>query len=204
MKFNRVISVCILSAISCQVIAGERVIATYFCSNPLVSEESVTLQPSKRIHLLEGGNQLIAETKISDPTIDFLHRKLNEVGLEKTCVKSYLDYDPLNQEPLDIIARITFDFDAAVISKNQDYLLGRLQLLTKHNESRFVIEGHTDSLGSKGYNWNLGLKRSASILPYLKTGDEVLLISSGETSPIDSNFTQQGRANNRRVDIQLD
>lgn len=193
-----------LSAISCQVAAVEKVIATYFCNNSLVSEESVILQPSKRIHLIEGGNQLITESKISDPMIDFLHRKLNEFGIEKTCVKSHLNYDPLNQKPSDIIARINFDFDKVDISENERYLLKRLQQLTKNKDSNFVIEGHTDNLGSKGYNWSLGLKRSASILPYLKNGDEVLLISNGEHSPIDSNFTEQGRANNRRVDIQLD
>jgi outer membrane protein OmpA-like peptidoglycan-associated protein len=73
------------------------------------------------------------------------------------------------------------------------------------NEQYFVeIQGHTDSVGSKRYNEDLGARRAKAIGEYLTKVHEVPLnrmsmISYGDSQPVASNKTKEGRARNRRV-----
>lgn len=70
------------------------------------------------------------------------------------------------------------------------------------------ITGHTDSTGSAAYNQKLSEKRAKTVLDYLVSkGVNPALLSSagaGETAPIASNKTREGRAQNRRVSIDID
>ncbi len=69
------------------------------------------------------------------------------------------------------------------------------------------ITGHTDSLGSAAYNQQLSQRRANSVKDYLiKQGIDGKLISAtglGESRPIASNATPEGRARNRRVEISI-
>lgn len=70
------------------------------------------------------------------------------------------------------------------------------------------ITGHTDSTGSEAYNQKLSEKRAKSVLDYLvsKGVNPALLNSAGagESNPMASNKTREGRAQNRRVSIDID
>jgi outer membrane protein OmpA-like peptidoglycan-associated protein len=67
------------------------------------------------------------------------------------------------------------------------------------------IQGHTDSTGSSDYNARLGEERAEAVRLYLNQKGVALnrmaTISYGETQPVDSNKTREGRAKNRRVVI---
>jgi outer membrane protein OmpA-like peptidoglycan-associated protein len=70
------------------------------------------------------------------------------------------------------------------------------------------IEGHTDSAGAKETNYKLGLDRAENVKRYLYEQHQVPLhkisvISYGETKPVDSNRTRDGRAKNRRVEVKV-
>lgn len=70
----------------------------------------------------------------------------------------------------------------------------------------FVIAGHTDSVGSDEYNYELGKKRAESVAKYLITKKRVdpmgvVSVSYGKTAPLADNTTVEGRAKNRRVEI---
>ena len=70
------------------------------------------------------------------------------------------------------------------------------------------IEGHTDSVGDKNYNYKLGLERAEAVKRYLYENEQIPLhkinvISYGEEKPIAPNKTKAGRAQNRRVVIKL-
>jgi len=70
------------------------------------------------------------------------------------------------------------------------------------------IEGHTDNVGSKDYNYKLGLERAEAVKRYLYENEQIPLhkinvISYGEEKPIAPNKTKAGRAQNRRVVIKL-
>ena len=73
--------------------------------------------------------------------------------------------------------------------------------------AKFTVEGHTDSTGSETLNQKLSESRAAAVKDYLvDNGIESSRLSStgyGESKPIDTNKTSKGRANNRRVEINL-
>jgi OOP family OmpA-OmpF porin len=68
-----------------------------------------------------------------------------------------------------------------------------------------IIIGHTDSTGNDQYNMDLSKRRAQSVADYLvSTGvdpDKLRVVGRGENDPIASNDTEEGRAENRRVDI---
>jgi OOP family OmpA-OmpF porin len=67
------------------------------------------------------------------------------------------------------------------------------------------VEGHTDSLGSEEYNQNLGRRRAETVRNYLVRGgvapQRITVRSYGETRPIATNDTDEGRQLNRRVEL---
>jgi outer membrane protein OmpA-like peptidoglycan-associated protein len=70
------------------------------------------------------------------------------------------------------------------------------------------IEGHTDNVGDKTFNYKLGLERAEAVKRYLYENEQIPLhkinvISYGEEKPIAPNKTKAGRAQNRRVVIKL-
>jgi OOP family OmpA-OmpF porin len=72
----------------------------------------------------------------------------------------------------------------------------------------FTIEGHTDSTGPATINEQIGLDRAEAVKRYLYEQHNVPLhkisvISYGETKPVDSNRTRDGRAKNRRVEVKV-
>ncbi len=79
------------------------------------------------------------------------------------------------------------------------------QALKEHSGQQIIVEGHTDSRGSDRTNQALSLLRAQSVRSHLITQGvkpaEISAIGLGETRPVASNRTADGRANNRRVEI---
>jgi outer membrane protein OmpA-like peptidoglycan-associated protein len=70
----------------------------------------------------------------------------------------------------------------------------------------FLVAGHTDSVGSEDYNYELAKRRADTVSRYLITQKKmdplrVVTVSYGKTAPMLENNTAQGRAKNRRVEI---
>ena len=67
--------------------------------------------------------------------------------------------------------------------------------------------GHTDSNGSDSYNWTLAVRRSSSVRKYLEAkgikSTRFAFRGYGETKPIETNTTNEGRAINRRVEFRV-
>ncbi len=80
-------------------------------------------------------------------------------------------------------------------------------IMKEYKDSDFHIEGHTDSSGSDKLNQRLSEERAKSVLDYLLgkgiATDRLTSKGYGETKPISSNKTRRGRAENRRVEINL-
>ncbi|MCK4858330.1 MAG: OmpA family protein, partial [candidate division Zixibacteria bacterium] len=79
-------------------------------------------------------------------------------------------------------------------------------LLTDDPELRLLIEGHTDSDGADDYNMNLSQRRAESVRSYLINeygiaGERLEAKGWGESKPIDTNNSPEGKANNRRVEL---
>ncbi|MFV0390360.1 MAG: OmpA family protein [Paludibacteraceae bacterium] len=104
---------------------------------------------------------------------------------------------------------IEFDFDSDVIKEESKSTLNQVISILKENDtwSTIRIMGHTDNTGSDSYNQNLSERRAASVAKYLtENGIATSKISSegfGESRPIATNDTAEGRQDNRRVEFEI-
>lgn len=101
-----------------------------------------------------------------------------------------------------------FEFNKAELLPAAYPVLNELAATMKKNlETRWRIEGHTDAIGSDSYNMDLSRRRAESVLNYLLTQgidrSRIEVLPLGESVPIATNDTQEGRAMNRRVEIKL-
>ncbi len=99
-----------------------------------------------------------------------------------------------------------FDFNKAVIKKKyMPYIESAANVLVAHPELYVTLDGHTDSIGSEAYNERLGMRRAKAVeRAMIKFGvnkGRLKVHSYGETRPIATNDTDEGRAKNRRVEI---
>ena len=103
---------------------------------------------------------------------------------------------------------ILFNTDKATfkpgVTKELD---GMIAIMNEFPLSEFAIKGHTDNTGSVSGNLKLSDKRANAVKTYLvKNGIDASRLTSkgfGQDSPIDSNDTRAGRANNRRVEVKV-
>jgi len=102
---------------------------------------------------------------------------------------------------------LTFPSGQAIIQPEYFSLLSKVQqALRDFPDSHYVIEGHTDALGSARKNKLLSDQRAQSVREYLMANmdmdkNQITSIGYGEEKPIASNETREGRQRNRRIDI---
>ncbi len=106
-----------------------------------------------------------------------------------------------------ITEQIKFKTNSAEILKESDEILTAIaKVLNDHPEIKKVrVEGHTDNVGKPAYNKTLSTKRAASVVKWLTSHgvrkDRLVSQGYGMDQPIDTNDTEEGRANNRRVNF---
>ncbi len=101
-----------------------------------------------------------------------------------------------------------FDFDKSVLKPEARAKLDDLANSIKGINLDLVIAvGHTDSIGSNAYNQKLSMRRSEAVKAYLVgkgiDGNRIQVSGKGETAPIADNLAAEGRARNRRVEIEV-
>ncbi|WP_170763375.1 OmpA family protein [Ruegeria lacuscaerulensis] len=103
---------------------------------------------------------------------------------------------------------ITFDTDSSTVRPALRSDLVRVgQNLVRYPNSNVQIIGHTDSDGEASYNQALSERRARSVADILQAngvnGVRITTIGLGENRPAASNLTPEGKAQNRRVDIEI-
>jgi OmpA-OmpF porin, OOP family len=101
-----------------------------------------------------------------------------------------------------------FDFNKSVIKPEGkaklDDLVGKIKDI---NLEVIIAVGHTDSVGSDAYNQKLSIRRSEAVKAYLVSKgiekNRVYTEGKGEKQPVADNKTAEGRAKNRRVEIEV-
>ncbi len=107
-----------------------------------------------------------------------------------------------------VLRNIFFDFDKATLRPESKTELERVyQILIENPRMKARLAGHTDSFGSDDYNQRLSEARARAVYEYLISrgisADRLAYIGYGESRPIDTNDTDEGRQNNRRVELEI-
>jgi len=107
-----------------------------------------------------------------------------------------------------ILRDVHFDFDKYNIRPDAVPVLDEaVQLLKEGGDVGIVAEGHTDSIGTDAYNLKLSKRRADSVAKYLIAhgiaADRIQTEGFGESRPVASNETADGRAQNRRVELHM-
>jgi outer membrane protein OmpA-like peptidoglycan-associated protein len=113
-----------------------------------------------------------------------------------------------DQITLNMPGNVTFATNSADINAGFYEVLNSVAIvLNEYKKTSVDVVGHTDNVGSDAYNQQLSEARARSVAEYL-AGQKVLparllIAGRGKTQPIASNDTPEGRAQNRRVTIQI-
>ena len=103
---------------------------------------------------------------------------------------------------------VTFDVDSYTLKPQFRSTLDQIaQSMNTYPNSLIDVYGHTDSTGSDQYNQTLSENRARTVANYLVTRGvseaRIRSMGYGETMPVASNDTEEGRAKNRRVEIKI-
>lgn len=114
------------------------------------------------------------------------------------------------REGNDIRIRLTglsFPSGKSVIDSKYYPFLGKvLKAVNLFPDATILVEGHTDSYGSDKQNWQLSYDRAENVMHYIVENSEIdesriEAIGYGESKPIATNETEEGRAKNRRIAV---
>ena len=137
------------------------------------------------------GNESIANATLSALNINKLSGRHDERGIVIS------------------LPSVTFDTDEYEVKYEcHDILEEVAEVIKAYLKAKIQIEGHTDDIGDDSYNLELSKKRANAVMTYLVENfgidpKRLTAVGYGETRPIASNLTTEGRQKNRRVDIVL-
>lgn len=168
-------------------------VKAYIDNVRVINDPDALLRPIKLIGINMGVSGDLASDRVMIGNV-----RLAEGGKD---VKS-----ALNTDGKIVTHGILFDTGKDIIkSESLPTLKMILGILNNDNGLKFSIEGHTDNQGNKGVNQPLSQKRAAAVKNWLVgKGIESARLSTkgfGDSKPLDSNKTTEGRANNRRVEF---
>ena len=114
----------------------------------------------------------------------------------------------VTQSKITLQADTLYDFDKATLKAEGMATLDKIARdLSKIKLEVIIAVGNTDSVGTDAYNMALGQRRAQSVKAYLVSkgvdGSRVYTESKGKSNPVASNATAEGRAKNRRTDIEV-
>ena len=208
MHFSKIVNFSMIALFlnSVQVFAGQEVFSVYCQEEDSAFEQSLEVRDGYRLQLQRDG---LTQTLVSDSVseragyIDLYVYKFK--GADYEC-REYLSLANANDVELGAVsARVYFDFDSSALTPQSRAILAKISASLTQKDG-VVLTGHTDNVGSQAYNNALGARRANAVKDYLsKVGmqnRDLNVRSKGESSPIASNDTSEGRQKNRRVEIQ--
>jgi outer membrane protein OmpA-like peptidoglycan-associated protein len=103
---------------------------------------------------------------------------------------------------------LLFDFDSAALRSNAEQNLAEFaESMKDFEDTKILIVGHTDSKGPADYNQDLSERRAQSASDYLDrqglNSGRLITVGKGESEPVAPNETEEGRQQNRRVEVAI-
>jgi outer membrane protein OmpA-like peptidoglycan-associated protein len=110
---------------------------------------------------------------------------------------------------LNMPGNITYAFNSDQLnSRFYPVLDGVVEVLKKYTSTMIMVVGHTDSVGSEQVNQDLSVRRAQSVANYLISkgvmAERIMIWGYGETRPVATNATEEGRAANRRAELTIE
>ena len=114
----------------------------------------------------------------------------------------------VSQSKITLQADTLYDFNKSDLKPEGKATLDKIAADLKKIKLEVIIAvGNTDSIGTDAYNMALGMRRAQSVKTYLVSkgvdGSRIYTESKGKSNPVASNATAEGRAKNRRTDIEV-
>jgi outer membrane protein OmpA-like peptidoglycan-associated protein len=105
-----------------------------------------------------------------------------------------------------VLNGVNFDFNKATLTMDSEKILRRAyNALVANPNARIVITGHTDNVGGQKFNQTLSLKRAQAVKNWLVgqgiASKRMRTVGRGQNEPTASNDTEEGRAENRRIEF---
>ena len=173
-------------------------------SNPITGEYEIHLPGGQNY-----GVRAVADGHLSENQ----NLDLTNVTKDGTVETRDIRLAPIEVTPIEPNATVTlnnifFNFNKAILKAESYPELNRLADLMKERGTMTVeIAGHADSTGPDDYNLLLSGWRAKAVSKYLNEkgiqADRITTVSFGETKPIQSNETKEGRKKNRRVEFKI-
>lgn len=175
------------------------VIATYN-SNSATGKYLISLPAGKNYGINVNAEGYLFSSETFDLT--------DSASAEYREIEKDIELDKIKVGSKVVLKNIFFDFNKATLRRESIAELDRLKRIMKHNPSmKIEIGGHTDSKGSDAYNANLSKNRAGSVVEYLvQQGvdkSRMTFKGYGESQPIATNDTEEGRQENRRVEFKI-
>ena len=154
---------------------------------------------------LSSAARKLTTTPIRENTI-----RINALEIERIDITDIIPEDKGPDQQIVVMDEraLNFDFDKSVVKPQYFEMLHKFIEYVNYNDYEVVIEGHTDSKGTNAYNMALGMRRAQSVKAKLlefgmDPGRIVGTVSKGEEEPVTTNTTDEGRAQNRRIEFKL-
>ena len=114
----------------------------------------------------------------------------------------------VSQNKITLQADTLYDFNKSDLKPEGKATLDKIAAdLSKIKLEVIIAVGNTDSIGTDAYNMALGQRRAQSVKTYLVAkgidASRIYTESKGKSNPVASNATEEGRAKNRRTDIEV-
>lgn len=103
---------------------------------------------------------------------------------------------------------VQFESGSNKLTADSEYQLNDLaEVLTKYGTMRIEVSGHTDNVGNSGQNLTLSQQRAVVVREYLVSkgidGGRITAVGYGDSKPLDTNDTEEGRQRNRRTEFKI-
>jgi outer membrane protein OmpA-like peptidoglycan-associated protein len=173
-------------------------------TNPQTGEYEVRL-PTGHLY----GLRAEADGKISESqNLDLRDIKADQVIDSRDFNLAPIEMTTLAPNVTIVLNNIFFDFDKSILKAESEPELERVvTMLNEKSAMEIEIAGHTDNVGPDAYNQALSERRAKTVVAYLirRGVDKKRLAVQffGETKPIDTNETEEGREKNRRVEFKI-
>jgi outer membrane protein OmpA-like peptidoglycan-associated protein len=191
----------VLSTLQVSLTANAEEVISIYCDTAFSEyQHSVTVDDVVGIAQHRQGFMQIEQQSDSSELKQALASQSN-LGMNQSGCKTWIN----NQERHGLLARLHFGFDQHNLTPMGSKALSQLASELKTSGSAITVDGHTDSTGAEGYNQALGLQRALTTSDGLIADgvdkNRLVIRSFGESNPIASNATSEGRSKNRRSEI---